>query len=444
MIAPSTGRPHVVVVGAGFGGLNAVKALASADVDITVVDRRNFHLFQPLLYQVATATLSPGDIAHPIRSILRGQRNLREIRLGAVSAIDTIDQSIQLEDGALVDYDYLVVAVGASHNYFGHDDWAAHAPGLKSIEDALDIRRRIVETLEATERDGGVPRPFVVVGAGPTGVELAGAIADTVRHDVAAEYRRSTPATARIVLVDRAPRVLPNLSTRASTAAAAQLDDLGVEVRLGTTVADVGPDHVVLDDGTDIPAALVIWAAGIAASALARHLPAELDPSGRVRVGPDLSLPADRRVFVVGDLATIDGTPAVAPAAIQQGRHAARQIRRDIAGQPRTAFRYHDRGSLATIGRGRAVADLGRLGLSGRLAWVLWLVIHLAQLVGFRNRASVLMSWLWDLATKVRRPIRLITGSPSSHRGGGSPNGPARPIESPSDPTDNHPQRRPR
>jgi NADH dehydrogenase len=442
VIAAATVRPHVVVVGAGFGGLNAVKALAGATVDITVIDRRNFHLFQPLLYQVATATLSPGDIAHPIRSILRGQRNLREIRLGAVSAIDTIEQTVGLEDGTVVDYDYLIVAVGATHNYFGHDDWAPDAPGLKSIEDALDIRRRIVETLEATEREGGSPPPFVVVGAGPTGVELAGAIADTVRHDVTAEYRRSTPASARIVLVDRAPRILPSLSARSSTAAADQLTDLGVEIRLGTGVADVRPGHVVLDDGTDIPAALVIWAAGIAASPLARHLPAELDPVGRVRVGPDLSLPADRRVFVVGDVASIGDTPAVAPAAIQQGRHAALQIRRDLAGAPRTSFRYRDRGSLATIGRGRAVADLGGIGLRGRGAWVLWLVVHLAALVGFRNRVSVLTSWLWDLATKVRRPVRLITGPPRWDRVRTPATEPAPP--NPADPTAEHPDRRPR
>lgn len=403
-------RRRVVILGAGFGGLEAARRLAGLDVSVTIVDRRNVHVFQPLLYQVATAGLEPGDIAYPIRSVFRRQRNVERILMAEVTGIDLDSRLVHLDGGEHFAYDVLVVAVGATHSYFGHDDWARFAPGLKTIEDALEIRRRILGAFEQAERrPGDADRllTFVVVGAGPTGVELAGAIAEVAHHALVGEYDLVDPRQARVVLVEGGDRVLPALPAASSAAARRQLESLGVEVRTGAVVTAVDSGGVTLAGGERIEAATVLWAAGVEASPVGALLGVDCDRVGRVIVEADLSLPGRPEVFVVGDLASVPGVPGVAPAAIQMGRHVARQIRRDLTGAAREPFRYRDKGTLATIGRHRGVAVRGRLRLSGYVAWVAWLAVHIWFLIGFRNRLVVMLEWAWSYLT-YRRGARVI------------------------------------
>jgi NADH dehydrogenase len=409
-------EPRVVIVGAGFGGLEAARGLRSAPVRVTVVDRRNHHLFQPLLYQVATAALNPSDISAPIRHVLRRQRNT-EVILGAVASVDPARRAVRLEDGAELPYDFLVLATGATHSYFGRDDWAPLAPGLKTVEDAVEIRRRVLLAFERAERERDERRrqallAFVVVGAGPTGVELAGALAEIASRTLAADFRHIRPESARVVLLEAAPRVLPTYPEKLSEAARAQLARLGVEVRTGARVTDIDEGGVSVG-GERIEAATVLWAAGVAASPLARSLGAPLDRAGRVRVNPDLTVPGHPELFVIGDLAAVereDGTlvPGLAPAAIQEGRHAARAIARSLRGEAPARFHYRDKGVLATIGRAAAVARIGRLQFSGLLAWLAWLFVHILFLIGFRNRVAVILQWAWSYLT-FKRGARLIT-----------------------------------
>lgn len=407
------GTHRVVVIGAGFAGLNAAKALKKADVAITIIDRRNFHLFQPLLYQVATAGLNPSDIAYPIRSIFRNQPNVERIILAEVRTIDLLQNRVTTSHGEELPFDSLIVAAGATHSYFGHDDWARHAPGLKTIEDALAIRRRILASFERAEQDP--PRAdwlttFVVVGAGPTGVELAGALVEIATHATRHEFDRIDPSQTRVVLVEGGDRVLPAYPESLSASAQRQLEKLGVEVMTGAVVAGVDESGIELSGGERLDAGLVLWAAGVKAAPLGSSLGVGLDRAGRVEVCPDLSLPGHPHVYVVGDLAAIAGVPGTSPAAMQQGRHAAAQIMADRAGRPRQPFRFRDKGSLATIGRAKAVADFGIVRFGGFPAWVAWLLIHIAYLIGFRNRLLVLISWSWSYLT-FRRGARIITGS---------------------------------
>ncbi len=410
-----TARKRVVVIGAGFGGLNATKALRRAPVDVTVVDRRNFHLFQPLLYQVAAAALNPSDIAYPIRSVFRGQENVRSVLLAEVTDVDVDSRRVTLDDGSTLSYDYLVIATGATHSYFGRDEWESVAPGLKTLEDALTMRQRILSAFEQAEREperAGQLLTFVVVGGGPTGVELAGALIEIAVHSLGEEFHAIDPAKARVVLVEGAPHVLPVYPESLSESARRQLEGLGVEVITSGLVEAIDDEGVTLSDGTRIDAGLVLWAAGVQASSLGVRLGAGIDRAGRVAVGDDLSIPGHPEVFVIGDLATFPGVPGVAPAAMQMGRHAGRMIRADIDQAPRSPFAYRNKGSLATIGRARAVADFGRIRFGGFFAWVAWLAIHIFYLIGFRNRLLVLISWAWSYMT-FRRGARIITGVPS-------------------------------
>ena len=410
-------EPHVVVVGAGFGGLTAVRELARAAVRATVVDRRNHHLFQPMLYQVATAALSPADIAYPVRSILRRQSNA-SVLLADATAVDRTARELVLSDGRLR-FDYLVLATGARHAYFGHDSWEKDAPGLKTLEDALDIRRRILLAFERAEResDESLRRrllTFVVVGGGPTGIELAGAIGEISREVLVSDFRSVDPREARILVLEAGPRILPSFPEELAREAVESLRALGVEVRTGSAVKGV-EEGSVETEGSKIPAATILWAAGVRASPLAATLGVPLDRAGRVLVEPDLAIPGDPRIFAIGDMASFlhqtgVSLPGVAPVAIQQGRQAAENIRADLAARPRKAFHYRDRGSLAVIGRARAVADFGRLKLSGLPAWLAWCFVHILFLIGFRNRAVVLFEWAWAYFTD-QRSARLITGS---------------------------------
>jgi len=419
-------RTRVVIVGAGFGGLNAARSLARAPVQITIIDRKNHHTFQPLLYQVATAGLSPGEIAAPIRSIFRSHKNV-EVLMAEVTGFDLERRAVQTAEGE-VPYDYLVVAAGASHTYFGHDDWEPLAPGLKTIEDALEIRRRVLLAFELAERqaaagDSSTPLNFVVVGAGPTGVELAGTLAEICRHALAHDFRSIDPTRAHILLLEGGPRVLAAYPEDLSASAQEQLQRLGVEVRTSTTVTLIEPGAVHFGD-LRLPAAVVLWAAGVAASPLGKKLGAPLDRAGRVRVLPDLSIPNHPEVFVIGDLAALSDEhgkmlPGTAPVAIQQGRFVARLIRREVKARDvrdggdvhsRPAFHYWDKGSLATIGRAAAVADFGKIHISGVLAWLAWLFVHILFLIGFRNRLLVFIQWAWSYVT-YERGARLITGS---------------------------------
>jgi NADH:quinone reductase (non-electrogenic) len=408
--------PRVVIVGGGFGGLFAARALAGAPVRLTLVDRRNHHVFQPLLYQVATAGLAAPDIAAPIRHILRSQRNASVI-LAEVTGFDLQRRTVKLGDGELA-YDFAVVAAGAGHSYFGHDDWGRHAPGLKTMEDAVEVRRRVLLAFEHAERqeDEALQREwltFVVIGAGPTGVELAGALTEIARHTLHGEFRRIQPRSTRVILIEGADRVLPPYPPELSAKARRQLERLGVEVRTGTLVTGVDGLGVQLGDQR-IAARTVLWAAGVAASPLGRTL-GECDRAGRVKVEPDLTVPGHPEVFVAGDLAalTYDGklVPGVAPAAMQMGRHAAGNIIRMLEGQPRRPFLYRDKGSLATIGRKAAVADVGGLRMSGLLAWLAWLGIHIFFLIGFRNRAVVIFDWALAYLTYARS-ARIVLGRP--------------------------------
>lgn len=416
-------RPRVVIVGGGFAGLNAAKELRNADVDITIVDRRNFHLFQPLLYQVASAALNPSDIAYPIRSVFRSQDNVCNVVLGEVTSVDVGGGTVALDDGSEIGFEYLMVATGATHSYFGNDSWAADAPGLKTIEDALDIRGRILRAFEEAERHperADEFLTFVIVGAGPTGVEMAGSVAEIAVHALGSDFRHIDPASARVVLVEGSSHVLPVYPESLSSRAQRQLEELGVEVRTDALVVGIDGEGVTLASGERLAARTVVWAAGVRASSLGAALPGDRDRAGRVLVAPDLSLPGYSNVFVAGDLAavTVDGAPVpgVAPAAMQQGRHVARQVLADLAGAPRSDFRYRDKGSLATIGRARAVADFGRLRFGGAFAWLAWLAIHIVYLIGFRNRVFVVFQWAWHYAT-FRRGARIITDAVRRGRG---------------------------
>ncbi|TBR36303.1 MULTISPECIES: NAD(P)/FAD-dependent oxidoreductase [Dyella] len=410
-------RPHIVILGGGFGGLAAARELDDPSMRVTLIDRRNHHLFQPLLYQVATAGLSAPSIAAPLRQILRKQANATVLMDEAMD-IDLAHRRVQLRQGP-IDYDYLVVATGATHAYFGHDDWAADAPGLKTLDDAFTIRRRVLTAFERAEREDDPAKRqawlnFVVVGGGATGVELAGTLAEIARHTLPREFRRADPRRANVVLVEAGPRLLPAFADALSAKARRQLEKLGVQVRTGTAVTAIDGGGVLLGE-EPMQARTVLWAAGVSASSLGRTLDAGLDRAGRVRVEPDLSLPAHPEVFVVGDLASLvqaDGkpVPGVAPAAKQMGRHAATRIRALLRGETGKApFRYRDDGSLATIGRMAAVAQFGKLKLSGVLAWWVWLIAHVYFLIGFRNRLVVLLDWAWAYWT-YQRHARIVTG----------------------------------
>ncbi len=407
----------MVVVGAGFGGLTAAQKLARLPVQVTVVDRKNHHTFQPLLYQVATAGLSPGEIAAPIRWILRARPNI-EVLLEEVREFNLKSRSVVTNE-AVLPYDYLVIAAGASHAYFGHPEWEPLAPGLKTIEDALEIRRRVLLAFELAERQAlngasDFPLNFVVVGAGPTGVELAGTLAEISRHVLANEFRAINPARTRILLLEGGPRVLPAYSEDLSRKAQEQLKHLGVDVSTSHIVTRVEPGAVWVGDDR-IPASVILWAAGVAASPLGQKLGVPLDRAGRVIVQPDLSIPGHPEVFVIGDLASLQDEhgkmlPGVAPVAIQQGKWVARTIARDLEHQPRRNFHYHDKGSLATIGRAAGVAQFPGFSLSGYFAWLAWLFVHIFFLIGFRNRLIVMIQWAWSYLT-YERGARLITGS---------------------------------
>jgi len=413
---PHADRPRVVVIGGGFGGLTLAKALRRAPVDVTLVDRRNHHVFQPLLYQVATAGLSPADIASPIRWILRRQRNA-QVLLAEARGIDVAERRVHLDIGEL-HYDVLVVASGATHAYFGRDEWKERAPGLKTLDDALAMRRRVLLAFERAERttDRGAQSrqlTFVVVGGGPTGVELAGALAEIARHALSHEFKAIDPGSARIVLCEGGPRLLPTFPEPLGQYAERALRELGVEVRTGTVVTGIDEDGVTLGD-VRIDAETVLWAAGVAASPLGRAMQVPVDRVGRVLVEPDLTLPGHAEVYVIGDLAAFthqggQPLPGVAQVAIQQAVVAAANIERSLRGEPRQPFRYRDPGNMATIGRAQAVADFGRFQARGWSAWVLWLLIHVIYLTGFRNRLLVLVQWAFAYVT-YQRSIRLITG----------------------------------
>ncbi len=412
-------EPRVVIVGGGFAGLDAARALANGPVQVTLLDRHNHHVFQPLLYQVATAALSPGDIASPIRWILRHQQNV-EVLLADVRAIDA-DRKTVVTEREPVPYDYLIVATGATHAYFGHPDWEPRAPGLKTLDDALEMRRRVLLAFEAAERehDESAQRrllTFVIVGGGPTGVELAGALAEIARQTLREDFRRIRPESARILLVEGGPNVLATFPEKLRAAARTSLEKLGVDVRTNTVVTSVDADGVTAG-GERIPAQTILWAAGVAASGLAKSLNVPLDRAGRVTAEPTLNLPGHRDIFVAGDLCafTQDGRqlPGVAQVAKQEGAHAAKNVLRAIRGEPLQPFRYFDFGNVATIGRGSAVVDIGPVRASGWLAWVFWLFLHIFWLIGFRNRLAVLSEWAWAYITRQRR-VRLITGGRTS------------------------------
>jgi NADH:ubiquinone reductase (H+-translocating) len=403
-------NPRVVILGCGFGGLWAAQGLRGAHAEVTVVDRTNHHLFTPLLYQVATAGLSAPDIAGPIRHILAKQKNTT-VLLGEAKEIHPQGKSIQLEDGTRLGYDYLVVATGTVNNYFGNDAWARFAPGLKTLEDALEIRARILLAFERAERESDPARrtawlTFVVIGGGATGVELAGTLAEIARRTLPGEFRRFDPRNARVILVEAGERVLPPYTPDLSEKARRQLERLGVTVFLEKRITGVDAEGVSLGEER-IAAKTVLWAAGVKSSPLGGSLGVPLDRAGRVRVEPDLSLPGHPEVFVVGDLASIEGVPGIAPAAKQMGKHAARNIRSSIENKPRRSFKYKDYGQLATIGRNAAVAMLGKLHLSGYLAWLTWLVAHIYFLINFRNRLVVLIDWAWAYWT-FQRHARIV------------------------------------
>jgi NADH:ubiquinone reductase (H+-translocating) len=417
----ATAAPHVVILGGGFAGMAAARALARSAVRITLIDRSNHHLFVPLLYQVASAALPAPAISVPIRRMLGKQGNVT-VLMADVHAIDVETRRIEVAQGYL-DYDYLIVATGMTHSYFGNDDWAQHAPGLKTIGEALDARRRILRAFEAAELAATLPQQralttFVVVGAGPTGVELAGAIAEMRRHTLAGEFRRFDSRTARVVLVEAGPRILPTFSEQSAADAHRQLELLGVEIRTEVPVSHVDDEGVIIGDER-VEARTVLWAAGVRASGLTAQLGAPLDRAGRVAVEADLSLPARREVFVAGDLIHREqegkGLPGVAQMAMQSGRHIGACVEADLAGTARPAFRYRDRGMMATIGRNKAVAQIGRFRLTGVIAWWLWLVVHLASLVERRRRVSVLWEWAWSYVTG-HRGSRVIVDQPRTAR----------------------------
>ncbi|MCU1271190.1 MAG: dehydrogenase [Acidobacteriaceae bacterium] len=409
-------KPRVVVVGAGFGGLEAARNLAKLPVQITLIDRKNHHTFQPLLYQVATAGVSPGEIAAPIRWILRGRSNV-EVIMDEVVGFDLNRKTVQLQDLNLP-YDYLIVAAGAQHSYFGHDEWEPLAPGLKTVEDALEIRRRVLLAFELAEKEAvaGGPHPtlnFVIIGGGPTGVELAGTLAEIAHRVLQDEFRSIDPKRTRILLLEGGPRILPTYAPDLSESAVRQLQKLGVEVRAPAMVTKIDPGAVWVGEER-IPAAVTLWAAGVAASSLGGKLGAPVDRAGRVMVNADLTVPDHPEVFVVGDLATLkdkhgNPLPGVAPVALQEGRYVAKTIAGDLQKSARRNFHYVDKGSLATVGRAAAIAEFKKIHISGYFAWLAWLFVHIFFLIGFRNRVIVLVQWAWSYFT-YERGARLITG----------------------------------
>ena len=410
-------RPNIVIIGGGFGGLWAAKSLAEKPVDVTLIDRKNHHVFQPLLYQVATAVLSPGEIAQPIRRILHKADNI-EVLLGEVVGFDKENNLVTLADGSQISYDYLIVAGGARHSYFGHDEWEYDAPGLKTIEDAVEMRRRILVAFETAERDAYLTGKqkqlnFVVVGGGPTGVELAGAIADIARKALAKDFKAIDTRTAKVMLFEGSDKILGTFGTHLSDSAKQQLESLGVEVHLNSFVADVEPGRVKVGDHW-IDCDVVLWATGVAASPLGKELGAEIDKAGRVLVEKDLSLKGFPNIFVIGDMAFLlqengEPVPGVSPAAMQMGRATADNILAELKGKPRENFVYRDKGTMATIGRKKAIAQLAGMKFKGLIAWMMWLFLHVFFLIGFRNRLAVLVEWFWAYLTR-ERSARLITG----------------------------------
>jgi len=415
--------PHVVILGGGFGGLDAARTFRGADVRVTLIDRHNYHLFQPLLYQVATAALSPGDVASPIRWILRKQKNVR-VLLAEAQAIDAARRQVMIDSDA-ISYDYLIVATGAAHAYFGHPEWAARAPSLKTLDDALEMRRRVLLSFEAAERESDPVRQrrfltFVIVGGGATGVELAGALAEIARQSLRQDFRNIRPESARIVLLEGGPYLLASFPDHLRVAARRSLERLGVEVRTDSIVTDIDAEGVrwrpagpPADHVERVEAHTVLWAAGVAASPLVKSLGVPLDRVGRVSAEPTLQVPGHPEIFVVGDVCALqqDGKllPGVAQVAMQEGAHAARNVLRAAKGETLAAFRYRDYGTMAVIGRGSAVADIGPVETSGFLAWVFWLFLHIFWLIGFRNRLAVMIEWGWSYVT-LQRGVRLITG----------------------------------
>lgn len=423
MESASAKKPRVIIVGSGFGGLEAAKKLACKDVQVTVIDRTNYHLFQPLLYQVATAALSPADIAAPVRAVLSKCRNV-EVILAEVQSVDVDAKKVKTVDLA-IDYDYLILATGARHSYFGHDEWETLAPGLKSLEDAIELRRRILLAFEYAEKitDEAARRAalnFVIIGGGPTGVEMAGAIAEISRHTLAKNFRHIDPSQARVILIEGEPRLLAAYPEDLSASARKQLEDLGVEVRTGARATNLTEQGVQVN-GEFIPCRVKIWAAGNTASFVGKTLGAPVDRCGRVIVNDDLTIPGHPEVQVIGDLAnfphqTGQPLPGISPVAMQQGRHGARNVLAMTRGRKPQRFRYWDKGTMATIGRNKAVADLKFMHLSGLPAWLAWLFVHIVFLVGFRNRLVVLFQWAWAYLT-FDKGARLITRNfQSEHR----------------------------
>jgi NADH dehydrogenase len=412
----SANLSHVVIIGGGFGGLTAARALKRAQAHVTLIDRTNHHLFQPLLYQVAMAGLSPADIAAPIRAILRKQKNVT-VLLAEATGIDFARRVVTLRDGKIA-YDYLVLATGGRTSYFGHDEWEKFAPGLKDLDDAVEIRRRVLLAFEAAEKEPDPERQrelltFVVVGGGPTGVELAGAISELARFVLARDFREINPRAATILLLEGGPHILPSFPPDLSESAVRQLAGLGVKVRVNARVTDVNEHGVHLGEEL-IKSATVIWGAGVQATSFTQHLGVPLDRTGRILIEPDLTLPGHREVFAIGDMVTFTHQtgkplPGVSPVAMQMGACAARNIQHAIAGQPYDQFHYFDKGSMATIGRSAAIAEIGKLHLSGLLAWLAWLMVHIFFLIGFRNRLVVIFNWAWSYFT-YERGARLITG----------------------------------
>lgn len=410
-------KPKVVIIGGGFGGLQAAKELKNKDVEITLIDRKNHHTFQPLLYQVATAVLSPGEIASPIRRILYRAKNI-EVVLGEAVSIDPKNKRVLLQDESKIPFDYLIVAAGARHSYFGNDDWEESAPGLKTIEDALEIRRRVLLAFELAEREAILtgrhdPLNFVVIGGGPTGVELAGAIAGIARRALAHDFKAIDTKNARVLLFEGSDRILNSYSPDLSERAKQDLEELGVEVQLNSFVTDIRPGEVKVGDRW-VDTSVAIWATGVEASPLGRDLGAEVDKQGRVLVDRDLSVAGHKNIFVIGDMAHFveksgETVPGVAPAAIQMAETAAENILHDLQNEPRVEFEYWDKGSMATIGRNRAIVEAGRLKMTGFLAWLAWLFVHVISLISFRNKLSVMRQWIWAYFTR-ERTARLITG----------------------------------
>jgi NADH dehydrogenase len=419
---PAQDAPHVLILGGGFGGLYAARRLGKAPVRVTVVDRRNHHLFQPMLYQVATAALNTSDIAAPIRSVLRHQSNT-EVLLAEAVSIDTEARRVRFLDGSESKYDYLIVATGARHSYFGHDNWETLAPGLKSLEDAIDIRERVLLAFERAERETDPVRrhanlTFVIVGGGPTGVEMAGAVAELRRYALRRDFRHIDPGEATVLLLEGGPRLLPSYPESLSDKAKQELRRLGVEVRTETMVTDIRPGSVWAA-GWTIPTQTVIWAAGNVASPLLKSLHTPLDRIGRAIVEPDCTIPGHPEVFVLGDAALFEHQqggplPGICPVAIQMGEYAARTIQCDLAGEPRRAFRYWDKGQLAVIGRGRAVADIWKLHFGGFLAWLIWTFVHIFFLIGFRNRVLVMIQWAWSYLTYGRGARLIVAETPTT------------------------------